>query len=105
VQSIVLIAFVVLLTSAVARTIAVSWLSLDRLSLGRAGLKTLETVGMAAIFCGANLITGMIIIAIVHALTGRFVSHYILRDMGLLSLSLLQGMVFVWWYSTSARAA
>jgi hypothetical protein len=49
--------------------------------------------------------TGMIIVAVVHALTGRFVSHYILSDMGLLSLSLLQGMVFVWWYSASTRAA
>lgn len=91
------IALLVLVTSAVARHIGVRWLGLNYLTLARAGLATIETLGMGAVFFGANLAIGMTVIAVVHALTGRFVSHYILSDVSLLTLSLVQGMVFACW--------
>ena len=94
-----MIGLVVLLTSALAFTLGVIWFGLPGSSLRNAGLKALETVGAAAMFFGANLAAGMIVIATMHALTGWFVSHYILGDVSLLGLSLLQGMVFAWWYS------
>jgi len=53
-------------------------------------LKALETVGAGTIFFGVNLAAGMMIIAAADALTGWFVSHYILGDVSLLGLSLLQ---------------
>ena len=94
----------VFLTSAVAFTLGARWFRLSRSSLGTAGLKTLETVGAGTIFFGVNLVAGMMIIAAADALTGSFVSRYILGDVSLLGLSLLQGMVFAWWSSDSERA-
>ncbi len=94
---VVLIALVVLVTSAVACNIGVRWLGLNYLTLARAGLAMIETLGMGAVFFGTNLAIGMIVIAVVHALTGHFVSHYILSDVSLLSLSLVQGLVFACW--------
>ena len=91
-----------MLTSAVACTLGVISFGLPGSSLRSAGLKALETVGAAAMFFAANLAAGMIVIAALHALTGWFVSHYILGDVSLLGLSLLQGMVFAWW-SSGAR--
>jgi len=88
-----------LLTSAVACTLGVISFGLPGSSLRNAGLKALETLGAAAMFFGANLAAGMIVIVALHALTGSLVSHYILGDVSLLGLSLLQGMVFAWWYS------
>jgi len=90
---------VVSLTSAVACTLGAIWFGLPGSSLRNAGLKALETVGAAAVFLGANLAAGMIVIAALHTLTGSLVSHYILGDVSLLGLSLLQGMVFAWWSS------
>ena len=94
-------ALVVLLTSAVACTLGARLFALTPSSLGKAGLKTLETVGAGAVFFGANLAVGMVVIEAVNALTGWSVSHYILSDVSLLGLSLLQGMVLAWWYSAS----
>ena len=99
-----MIGLVVFLTSAVACTLGARWFRLSRSSLGKATLKALETVGAGTIFFAANLAAGMMIIAAADALTGWFVSHYILGDVSLLGLSLLQGMVFAWWYSDSERA-
>jgi hypothetical protein len=91
------IGLVVSLTSAVACALGAMWFGLPCSSLRNAGRKALETVGAAAVFFGANLAAGMIVIAALRALTGWFVSHYILGDVSLLGLSLLQGMVFAWW--------
>jgi hypothetical protein len=102
-QSVALTAFVVILTSAAGGKIGAGWLGLNWLALGKAGLRTLETVGIGAIFFVANLATGMIVIAAVRGLTGFVVSHYILRDVSLLSLSLLQGVVFAWWHGSSGQ--
>ena len=99
-----MIGLLVLLTSAAACTLGAIWFGLPCSSLRNAGLKALETVGVAAVFFGANLAAGLIVIGALHALTGWFVSHYILGDVSLLGLSLLQGMVFTWWSSASERA-
>ena len=98
-QPVELIGLVVFLTSVVACTLGAIWYGLPWSSLGKAGLKALETVGAAAMFFGANVAAGMIVIPALHALTGWFVSHYILGDVSLLGLSVLQGMVFAWWSS------
>jgi hypothetical protein len=98
------IGLVVLLTSAVACTLGATWFGLPWSSLRNAGLKALESVGVATVFFGANLAAGMIIIAALNTLNGWFVSHYILGDVSLLGLSLLQGMVFTWWSSASKRS-
>jgi hypothetical protein len=105
VASLGLIALVLVLTSGAAVAIGAKWWDLDPAALWPAGLKTLEVVGMSAIFFAANLVTGMILIAAARATTGWFVSHYILSDVTLLGLSLVQGVVFVWWQRGPRRDA
>src|SRR5712692_7023947 len=102
-QSVELIGLVVVLTSVLAYKLGPRWFGFTRLSLGEAGLKAFETIGAGAAFFGANFVAGMIIIAAVNALTGWFVSHYILSDVSLLGISVVQGIVFTWWYSASER--
>jgi NO-binding membrane sensor protein with MHYT domain len=98
------IGLVVFLTSAVACALGATWFGLPCSSLRNAGLKALESVGVATVFFGANLVAGLIVIGVVRAQPGWFVSHYILGDVSLLGLSLLQGIVFTWWSSGPKRA-
>jgi hypothetical protein len=91
----------VVLTSAVACTLGAMWFGLPWCSLRNAVLKALETVGVAAVFLGANLAAGMLVISALQALTGWFVSRYTVADVSLLGLSLLQGIVFTWWYTAA----
>ena len=92
-----LIGFVVLVTSGVACELGANCLGLGRRALRRAGLRALQAVGMGLIFFAGNLVLGVLAIAVVRPLTGRFLSPYNLSDISLLSLSLLQGLVFAWW--------
>lgn len=100
-QSVELIGLVVLLTSAVACMLGTRWLGLTYSALANAALKTLETVGAGAMFFVANITAGMFVIAAARV-TGWFVSPYVLGDVSLLGLSLLQGIVFAWWHCPRA---
>ena len=100
-QSVELVGVVMLLTSSVACTLATRWLGLTYSSLAKAALRTLETVGAGAMFFVANIAAGMIMIAVAR-FTGRFISPYVLSDVSLVGLSLLQGIVFAWWHSPRA---
>ena len=102
--AVVLIGLVLLVTSVMAGALGVRWLGFSGPCLRKAVLETLETVGVGVIFFGANLTTGMVTIAAMHLVTGRFVSHYVLSDITVLSFSLLQGSLWVWWHRASERA-
>ena len=96
-QAAALIGFAVLATSTIACVLGANHLGLGRRALHRAGVRALRAVGMGVMFFGANLVLGVLAIAVVRTLTGRFLSPYNLSDISLLSLSLLQGLVFAWW--------
>jgi hypothetical protein len=100
-QSVGLIGLVVLLTSSVACTLRARWRGLTYPALVHAVLKTLETVGAGAMFFVANITAGVFVIAVAR-FTGWFVSPYILGDVSLVGLSLLQGIVFAWWHGARA---
>jgi hypothetical protein len=57
----------------------------------------IEGVGFAAAFFALNLVVGFVIVRTLLALTGRFVSVYLLEDSTLVILSALQGFAFRWW--------
>ena len=90
-----------LLTSGVGCTLGARRFGLTWSALGEASLRTLEAIGAGTIFFSANLAAGMMVIAAMRKLAGVFVSSYTLGDVGLLALSMLQGMVFAWWHNAS----
>jgi hypothetical protein len=101
VVSIALIVAVVALTSAAACWLGHRWLGVDARSLAAAGWRAAETVGASAIFLAVNIAVGMAVIGAIRAGTGWFMSHYILGDVTLLVLSVLQGTVFTWWHAST----
>lgn len=71
--------------------------SSTRPSLGRAVLLTLEIVGISSLFLAGNLLLGVTIVVGVRTISPHFVSVYVLNDLSLVALSILQGAVFFCW--------
>lgn len=85
-------------TSAAARAAGSRWLRLRPDDLGRAGLRALECVGLGMAFLAANVAIGVGGILVARAMTGHFVSVYLVSDETLVLVSGLQGLVFwSWW--------
>ncbi len=70
-------------------------LSIER--LGGALLRAFQIVGMSGVFFVVNLTIGLAGLLIVRTASGMFVSVYVLDDMTLGALSVLQGVVFECW--------
>jgi hypothetical protein len=68
-----------------------------RRSLGRAVAAVLEMAGIAALFLACNLALGAAIVLAIRGASSVFVSIYMLSDVSLVSLSMLQGAVFFCW--------
>jgi hypothetical protein len=66
-------------------------------SLRRAALLVLELVGLATVFVVGNLVLAAAIVLAIRTLSSHFVSIYVLDDLALVALSLLQGAVFFFW--------
>jgi hypothetical protein len=95
-QNIVLPVLVVV-TSLAAVLLGARRLGLAPRRLRRAALGALETVGLVVAFGAANLGLGVAAVLAWRALTGEFLSFYVLNDVVLGLLSLLQALVFQWW--------
>lgn len=68
-----------------------------RLTPGRwavARRRALEVLGLGVAFFALNLLVGVAVILIVRRATGVFLAAYLVNDVALLALSLLQGLVF-----------
>jgi hypothetical protein len=91
------------LTSIGAYYVGAKTLRLSSASLGAAIGTMLESVGMILIFLAVNLTTAVMIVLVVHGLTGAFVSAYVTDDAVWLGLSLIQGLAFQWWRGLSAN--
>jgi hypothetical protein len=89
------------LTSVAAYILGITRLRFSRSGLWRALGRTCECVGLTLVFFLLNLAVGMLAILAVRSLTGRFVSLYIITDILLLVLSLLQAMIFQAWQEGS----
>jgi hypothetical protein len=61
----------------------------------------LESLGLGVLFLLVNLVVGAAIVLGVRSLSGHFVSIYLLSDMTLPILSLLQALVFQRWRERS----
>ena len=69
--------------------------------LRAAARRVLEGLGLAVVFLSLNLAIGIVTILGIRTLTGEFVSSYLLNDLTLGILSLLQGLTFQWWRESS----
>jgi hypothetical protein len=60
-------------------------------------LLALELFGMSAFFLAGNLLLGLMIVLATRSVSPHFVSIYVLNDLSLVALSILQGAVFFCW--------
>lgn len=63
----------------------------------------LALLGAATGFLVLNVLIGVATVLAVRTFTPAFLSVYVLNDLALLGLSLLQGLVFGLWYGGSRR--
>ncbi len=94
----------VALTSLVAYLIGPVRAGSRRAPVGIAIRRALECVGLAAVFCVLNVLVGAGVVLAIRTLTGRFIGLYVMSDVVLLPLSLLQALVFWWWRVLSSPA-
>jgi len=66
--------------------------------------KTLETIGLAAVFLLVNVGVGFFLTLLARAAGGRFVSLYHSDDVTILAVSVLQALVFQWSREPEASA-
>lgn len=94
------LAFVVLVgsTSLVAYLLGRRRLRLSRPGLAAASRATLEAVGLATLFFGANIVLAALAVALARAVTRGFVSAYAINELTLAAASLLQGFLVRWWW-------
>jgi hypothetical protein len=98
-----MLAGLVALTSIGAYAVGVRCLGLRRAALGPAVGRALECLGLTVAFSAVNFLLGFALILATRAVLRGFLSFYLLDDVVLVILSLVQALVFAWWHSTSAR--
>ncbi len=91
------ILIVVSLTSVGAYILGITRLRFSGSKLQLALGKACECVGLTLVFFLLNLGVGMLAILAIRSFIGRFVSLYIVADIALLVLSLLQALTFQAW--------
>jgi hypothetical protein len=100
-MSSITLVLIVALTSLGAYLVATRFAGLRRAELQGALQETLECLGLVVIFFLANFVVGTALLLGLRALTGRFISVYIVNDATLAILSLLQALVFHQWRARS----
>lgn len=98
----VFILALVSVTSLGAYLIGAVGLKFPRRGMRKAIGKMLECLGISLIFLVVNIGLGVLTILAARVLTGAFVSMYRAADGTFLVLSLIQGLVFLWWRDLSA---
>ena len=94
----VLLSALVLLTSVAGYLVGTRRCGLARPDLGHAVRALLETIGLAAVFMAVNLALAIVVIVTARAGSSQFVSVYVIDDIALAGVSLLQGFLFRWWW-------
>jgi hypothetical protein len=89
------------LTSLGGYLAATRFAGLRRGDLRGAVMEALECLGLVVIFLLVNVAVGVALILGLRALTGRFITVYIVNDATLAILSLLQALVLYRWRARS----
>jgi hypothetical protein len=91
------LAIVVALTSLAAYRVGTRRLGLRPTDLRHAGARAIESAGFTVLFLLANVAVGTIAILSIRHLTGYFITAYLISDITLVVLSVLQALCFQWW--------
>jgi len=86
-------------TSLAAYFVGARRLRLPRAGLGRAFARALETLGLLMLFGALNAGVGIAVVLAWRGITGEFLSFYLLNDAVLGVFSLLQALIFQWWWA------
>jgi multisubunit Na+/H+ antiporter MnhB subunit len=89
---------VVVATSVAALLIVRRMLRLRPSVLGRALARTLETLGLLMLFAVLNMALGVTFVLAWRGISGEFLSFYLLNDAVLGILSLVEALIFQWWW-------
>jgi hypothetical protein len=65
--------------------------------------KMLECIGIAIVFFAVNVAVGVAITLASRTIFHRFMSMYLSNDISLLVLSLLQGLLFLFWHDSAGE--
>lgn len=93
----------VIVTSGGVWLVGTRRLGLPRAGLLPAGARMLEAVGFLMVFLALNLGLGGIAILAWRGITGRFASLYLLNDATLGVFSLVQAVIFHWWWQAGRK--
>jgi hypothetical protein len=96
-MQVVLILALVAITSIAAYLVGRRRLDLAPGGLRSAAVRLLECLGLAVLFLLGNQALGVAVIVAARAVTGGFVSLYMVDDVSLVVLSLFQALLFAWW--------
>ncbi|HEX6081189.1 MAG TPA: hypothetical protein VF197_16290 [Methylomirabilota bacterium] len=88
---------VVALTSAGACAVGVRWLGLPADRIGAAVLGACQLAGVAIVFLALNLALGLAVVLLARGVFRVFVSVYVLDDVYVPLLSVIQAVVFESW--------
>ena len=89
----------VVATSLGAYLVGTWLLRLPRGGLRRAAARALETLGLLMLFGAVNVGLGIAFVLAYRGITGQFLSFYLLNDAVLGILSLVQALIFQWWWA------
>jgi len=89
----------VVATSLGAYLVGAWLLRLPRAGLRRAVARALEALGLLMLFGALNLGLGIAFVLAYRGITGDFLSFYLLNDAVLGILSLVQALIFQWWWA------
>lgn len=92
-------------TSVLGYAVGIRAVGLSRRRLGWAVRQLCELAGLTVVFLAANLAIGLTVILATRALSGRFISVYLLNDMTLVAVSALQGVLFGCWRRSAAPSS
>jgi hypothetical protein len=93
---------VVALTSAGVCAVGVRWLGLRVDRLGPAVLEMCRVAGVAAVFLALNLALGLAVVLVTRGVFRVFLSVYVLDDVYVPLLSLIQAVIFESWRGSRA---
>jgi hypothetical protein len=95
-------AFVILAVTTVtalgAYLVGTRRLGLPAGGLRAAAAQTLECVGLSLVFLLANLVVGVVVVLALRLVTGQFVSMYVLNDVAIGVMAVLEAVAFRWWW-------
>jgi hypothetical protein len=90
-------------TSALAYAVGAFGLGLSRRALAPALAHLLDVVGLVVVFYLANVAMGALVLVAARHLAHRVVSLYMLNDLALVMLSVLQAIAFRAWRAAGTR--